>query len=212
MNPAQPGATRRTFLERAGQAACGVALVGVGTALVRRGGPSDAWAIDPSRCVNIRPGVLGPDHVCQECANACVLALSAVRAVNDHDRCGRCCICPAYFDVHSPVGADGLPTKHLCPRDAITRAAIGEVDPYDPLNNYYEYVVDEDLCNGCGRCVMECKDPAGLGSIRLEVRYDLCLRCNRCNIAETCPDDAYLRLTSEVAAPSAALSPAEVEP
>ena len=122
------------------------------------------------------------------------MPLSAVRAVNDFHRCGRCCICPAYFDVRSQVGPDGLPTKKLCPRDAITRTPIGEVDPYDPLNNFYEYTIDDELCNGCGRCVMECKDPAGLGSIRLEVRHDLCLRCNQCTIAQACPDDAYCRV------------------
>ncbi len=98
------------------------------------------------------------------------------------------------YDVRSPVGPDGLPTKKLCPRDAIERTVIGDVDPYDPLNNFYEYTIDEDKCNGCGQCVMECKDPAGLGSIRLEVRYDLCLRCNQCTIATNCPEEAYCRV------------------
>jgi electron transport complex protein RnfB len=186
--------TRRQFLERAGQAVCLTTIAGAAAVAVRRSCALDAWAIDPNRCVNIRLGVNGPENVCQTCAQSCVLSLSAVRAVNDCAQCGRCCICPAYFDVQSAVGADGLPTKKLCPRDAIIRQAIGEVDPYDPLNNYYEYTIDEEKCNGCGRCVMECKDPAGLGSIRLEVRYDLCLRCNRCTIAVDCPDDAYVRI------------------
>ena len=44
---------------------------------------------------------------------------------------------------------------------------------------------------------MECKDPAGLGSIRLEVRYDLCLRCNQCTIATHCPHEAYVRVGPE---------------
>ncbi|MCC6360930.1 MAG: hypothetical protein IT450_19495, partial [Phycisphaerales bacterium] len=43
----------------------------------------------------------------------------------------------------------------------------------------------------CGRCVMGCKEPAGLGSIRLEVRYNLCVDCNRCTIAQACPAEAY---------------------
>ncbi len=189
--------TRRHFLERAGQVACGAALVGTAGLLIRRSCALDAWTIDPNRCVNIRLGVVGVNRVCEICADSCVLALSAVRAVNDHAKCGRCCICPAYYDVRSPVGSDGLPTKKLCPRDAIRREPIGEVDPYDPLNNFYEYTIDEERCNGCGRCVMECKDPAGLGSIRLEVRHDLCLRCNRCSIAMDCPDDAYVRVGPE---------------
>lgn len=92
------------------------------------------------------------------------------------------------------MGPDGLPTKKVCPRDAIKRTVIGDVDENDPLNNFYEYTIDEELCNGCGRCVMECKDPAGLGSIRLEVRYDRCLHCNQCTIANHCPEDAYTRV------------------
>jgi len=186
--------SRRTFLQRTGQAACAVAIAGTGAVLGRRACRGDAWVIAPNRCINIRLGVTGADNVCKVCAEQCVLPLSAVRAVNDHARCGRCCICPAYFDVRSQVGPDGLPSKKLCPRDAIVRTPIGDIDPLDPLNNFYEYTIDDERCNGCGLCVMECKDPAGLGSIRLEVRYDLCLRCNQCSIAMACPDDAYVRV------------------
>lgn len=184
--------TRREVL---GHAARGVGLVGlVGAAgyLVRKAGAQDLWWIDPEKCINIRLGATNVE-VCDKCATRCVLPLSAVRAVNDHARCGRCCICPAYFDIQSETGADGLPLQKLCPRDAIRRNPIGKVDPSDPLNNYYEYVIDKALCNGCGKCVMACKEPAGLGSIRLEVRYDLCLNCNRCSIAQACPEDAYGR-------------------
>lgn len=190
---------RRQFLQRTGQAACAVGIGGTAIVLGRRACIADAWSIAPNKCVNIRLGVTGADNVCQVCAEQCVLPLSAVRAVNDHSACGRCCICPAYFDVRSRVGSDGLPSKKLCPRDAIIRTPIGEIDEYDPLNNFYEYKIDDEKCNGCGRCVMECKDPAGLGSIRLEVRYDLCLRCNQCTIATHCPDDAYHRVGPEPA-------------
>lgn len=200
--------SRRQFLQRTGQAACAAALGGTAVVLGRRACSGDAWVIAPSKCVNIRLGVTGPDKVCEVCATSCVLPLSAVRAVNEHLLCGRCCICPAYFDVRSSMGPDGLPTKKVCPRDAIKRAVIGDVDPDDPLNNFYEYTIDEELCNGCGRCVMECKDPAGLGSIRLEVRYDRCLHCNECTIATHCPDDAYVRVGPQ---PRPAIAP-EGEP
>jgi len=182
--------TRRDVL---GHALRGVTLVGIGgvvTCLVRKAGGQGVWRIDSTKCVNSRLGAVGVE-VCEKCADSCVLGLSAVRAVNDHSICGRCYICPAYFDVKSAIDKDGLPSQKLCPRDAIDRKPIGYVDPDDPANNFYEYVIDEKRCNGCGRCVMGCKEPAGLSSIRLEVRHNLCLDCNRCAIAIACPDDAY---------------------
>ncbi len=184
--------TRREIL---GQAARGAALLGLGgTAayLVSRTTAEGAWQLDPNKCVNCRLGATGVE-VCDLCASACVLQLSAVRAVNDHSKCGRCCICPAYYDVTSAVDEEGLPSEKLCPTDAISRFPIGEVDPEDPANTYYEYVIDEERCNGCGLCAMGCKEPAGLGSIWIEVRHDLCVDCNRCAIAIVCPDEAYVR-------------------
>jgi Na+-translocating ferredoxin:NAD+ oxidoreductase subunit B len=184
--------SRREMLTHAGRGAGLLGLCGAIAYLSRKAGAADVWQIDPTRCIDIRLGATGVP-VCENCSTTCVLPLSAVRAVNDYARCGRCCICPAYFDVASEVGPDGLPTRKLCPRDAIRRTPIGKVDPSDPLNNFYEYVIDEALCNGCGRCVMNCKEPAGLGSIRLEVRYDLCANCNRCSISQACPEKAYVR-------------------
>jgi electron transport complex protein RnfB len=184
--------TRRDLLEHLVRGATLASLGGVAALLVRKAEAEGAWQLDPGRCVNSRLGAVGVP-VCERCATECVLGLSAVRAVNDHARCGRCYICPAYFDIKSAVGRDGLPSQKLCPRDAIERKAIGDIDPGDPANNFYEYVIDEYKCNGCGRCVMGCKEPAGLSSIRLAVRHDLCLDCNRCAIAQVCPDEAYTR-------------------
>ncbi len=184
--------TRREMLGHAGRGAALIGLGGVAALLARRSAAEGAWRIDASRCVNSRLGAVGIE-ACDKCATECVLALSAVRAVNDHAKCGRCYICPAYFEIKSAVGPDGLPSQKLCPRDAIRRTPIGEIDPRDAANNYYEYVIDETRCNGCGKCVLGCKEPAGLSSIRLAVRYDLCLDCNRCSIAQACPDDAYIR-------------------
>jgi len=188
--------TRRDVLGHAARGAGLVVLGGGAIYLTQKAGAEGVWTIDPTKCVNIRLGAVGIE-VCDKCATTCVLPLSAVRAVNDYAKCGRCCICPGYFDVTSETGSDGLPTRKLCPRDAIERKVIGEFDPDDPLNNFYEYIIDEEKCNGCGICVLACKEPAGLSSIWLEVRYDLCTDCNRCSIAQICPEDALFRVPTE---------------
>jgi ferredoxin len=184
--------TRREVLGHAVRGATLLGLGGVAAYLATRSEAEGAWQLDPEKCIDSRLGLVGVE-VCELCATTCVLALSAVRAVNDYAKCGRCYICPAYFDVKSAVNEQGLPSQKLCPWDAIIRKPIGEIDPSDPANNYYEYVIDEKKCNGCGRCVMGCKEPAGLSSIRLEVRYNLCVGCNRCSIASACPKEAYAR-------------------
>jgi electron transport complex protein RnfB len=187
---AQP--TRRDVLEHAIRGAALVGLGGVAAYLGGKASAEGAWQLNAARCVNSRLGAVGVD-VCDRCATTCVLPLSAVRAVNDYAKCGRCYICPAYFEIKSALDPQGLPSQKLCPRDAIQRTPIGEVDPADPANNYYEYTIDEKVCNGCGKCVMACKEPAGLSSMRLEVRHNLCVDCNRCAIAIACPDKAYER-------------------
>jgi len=184
--------TRREVMGHAARGAALVGLGGVAGLLALKANKTYAWAIDPVKCVNSRLGAVGVD-ICELCATECVLTLSAVRAVNTFSECGRCYVCPSYYKITSAVGPDGLPSEKVCPRDAIERKAIGWIDPDDPANNFYEYVIDEVKCNGCGRCVMECKEPAGLGSIRLEVRHNVCLDCNRCSIAAVCPDEAYDR-------------------
>ena len=184
--------TRREMLGTVARGAALAGLAGTGGLLALKANKTYAWMIDTGKCVNSRLGALGVE-VCESCATECVLSLSAIRAINEFSECGRCYICPAYYDVTSAVDSDGLPSKKLCPRDAIERKEIGWVDPDDPANNFYEYTIDEKLCNGCGRCVMACKEPAGLGSIRLEVRHNVCLDCNRCSIAKACPEEAYER-------------------
>lgn len=184
--------TRREILRHAIRGTALLGLGGLSAYLARNSAAEGAWQLNPRRCLNSRLGVVNVP-VCELCARECVLALSAVRAVNDHAKCGRCYLCPAYFDIKSALDESGLPSQKLCPRDAIIRQPIGEIDPRDPANNYYEYLIDEKRCNGCGRCVMACKEPAGLGSLRLEVRYDACLDCNRCSIAIACPEEAYHR-------------------
>lgn len=182
--------TRRTILRSA-------AVLGIGAAsahLFNKAHGQIFWQVDPAQCLNSRLGETTVE-ACNLCTTECVVGLSAVRAVNEYSRCGRCNICPAYFDITSAVDEKGLPSQKLCPRDAILRKPIGKADPEDPANNFYEYVIDEEKCDGCGKCVMKCKEPLGLGSIILRVRYDRCVNCNRCTISTACPKNALIRVT-----------------
>jgi len=171
-----------------------LAVLGGGAGfLVKKANGQIVWQVDASRCINSRLGETGVP-ACGLCTTECVVALSAVRAVNEYSKCGRCNICPAYFKITSPVDKYGYPSEKLCPRDAIIRKPIGKVDPEDPANNFYEYLIDEYKCDGCGKCVMQCKDPLGLGSITLRVRYDKCVNCNRCSISKAFPQNAVIQL------------------
>jgi electron transport complex protein RnfB len=160
--------------------------------LVKKAQGQIVWQIDSAKCLNSRLGEVGV-KACDLCLKECVVTRSAVRAVNHCSGCGRCNICPAYFNVTSAVNREGLPSEKLCPRDAIARKPIGAIDPGDPANNFYEYIIDETKCDGCGKCAMACKEPAGLGSIVLKVRHDLCVNCNKCAISTSCPKDAFFQ-------------------
>lgn len=174
--------TRRQFLKGCARVAGAAAVGAVALKLVNRADADKVWQLDPKLCED-----------CGKCATRCVLKQSAVRAVNNYDECGYCRICPAYFDLTSEEKDDGTFTALVCPRNAIRRRQVGKSDPDDPNNNYYEYTIDEKLCNGCGRCVERCRPNAGNGALRLEVRHDLCRDCNQCSIATTCPPQAFYR-------------------
>lgn len=190
--------TRRDWLSGTLRGTVLMVLGGGAGILVRKANGQVVWQVDANRCVNSRLGEVGV-AACNLCTTECVVALSAVRAVNNHSRCGRCNICPAYFNITSNVDEHGLPSQKVCPRDAIARKPIGKVDPDDPANNFYEYIIDEEKCDGCGKCVMQCKEPLGLGSIVLHIRYDRCANCNKCAISRSCPSNALTQLPIEQA-------------
>ncbi len=190
--------SRRDALGRVIRGAAAIGLGGGALHLIRKADGQIVWQVNAARCINSRLDEIDVE-VCDLCLAECVVTQSAVRAVNDFAKCGRCYICPAYFNVKSAVDENGLPSEKLCPRDAIGRAPIGWIDPGDPANNFYEYTIDEAKCDGCGKCVMACKEPAGLGSIRLMVRHDLCVDCNSCAVATACPKDAVVQLPTEEA-------------
>jgi Na+-translocating ferredoxin:NAD+ oxidoreductase subunit B len=184
--------TRRDALSKVVRGGVLIGFAGAAGYLAKKANGQVVWQVDSAKCVNSRLGETGAE-VCRLCTSECVVAQSAVRAVNNFSQCGRCYICPAYFNIKSAVNEKGLPSEKLCPRDAIERKPIGLVDPQDPANNFYEYVIDEEKCDGCGICVKGCKEPLGLGSIVLKVRHNLCVDCNHCAISISCPKDAIVQ-------------------
>jgi electron transport complex protein RnfB len=182
--------TRRQFIDRSCRILGFVAIGGAAGLLTHRAYGDAVYQVDPFKCT-----------ACDLCRTSCVLSHSAVKAVNDFDKCGYCMLCPAYFDVTSRPDEKGIPAGKVCPQDALKRRVVGKVDEEDPNNNYYEYIIDETRCDGCGKCVKACKPPAGNGSLRLEIRYARCLECNECSIQIACPDHAIVRIPTPGMAP-----------
>ncbi len=165
---------RREFINRSARITLGISLAGIGTlAATKSGTEKYVWQIDPFKCTQ-----------CGRCATECVMSPSAVKCVHAYDLCGYCNLCGGYFKP----GTKNLETgaeKQLCPASAIQRRYIEEP--------YFEYVIDEDLCIGCAKCVKGCSS-FGNGSLHLQIRHDRCLNCNQCSIARSCPSDAISRV------------------
>ena len=168
---------RRGFLR---EGLWGGVLAGIGALggfLARKSGANDTvWQIDPYTCIG-----------CGNCATYCVLEESAVKCVHAYAVCGYCEICFGYFGPE-PAKIDTGAENQLCPTGAIERTFIE--DPY------YEYSIDEALCNGCGKCVQGC-NAFGNGSLFLQVRHDRCVNCNECSIGAACPTGAFRRVSAE---------------
>jgi electron transport complex protein RnfB len=184
--------SRRQFIDRSLRIVGIAGIGGAAAVLARRTASGTVYQVDPSLCVS-----------CDLCRTSCVLSHSAVKAVNDFPKCGYCQLCPAYYDVTSQPDEMGLPTGKVCPQDALKRRVVGKIDEEDPNNNYYEYTIDETLCDGCGKCVTACKPPAGNGALRLEIRYDRCVECDACTIQKACPESAIVRVATPGLPPAA---------
>jgi len=145
---------------------------GLGTVLASEE-EETVWQIDPDKCIQ-----------CGNCATACVLTPSAVKCVHDIAICGFCDLCFGYFAEQRP--GDTETAENLrCPTDAIVRNFVE--------NPYYEYMIDEPKCIGCGVCVEGCQQ-YGNGALILQVRHDRCKNCNECSIAVQCPAQAFTRV------------------
>jgi len=165
---------RRDFLNRSLRIGAGVALGGVAAYLIKDGSSEDmVWQLDPSKCIQ-----------CGKCVTNCVLTPSAVKCVHVYDMCGYCDLCGGYFRAGTKKLTTGAENQ-LCPTGAIERRFVEEP--------FFEYHIIEELCIGCGKCVAGC-GAFGNGSLQLQVRHDICVNCNQCNIATHCPADAYSRV------------------
>ncbi|MBL7223860.1 MAG: ferredoxin [Candidatus Brocadiae bacterium] len=173
----QGARSRREFFGSMGRGAALLAIGGVGGALATRArGHEMVWQIDPFKCTE-----------CGRCATHCVLDLSAVKCYHDFPMCGYCKLCFGFFQTKPNALNEGAENQ-MCPLGAITRTHVEDV--------YYQYTIDEDLCNGCGKCVAGCKG-YGNASLHLQVRHDRCLNCNECTIATACPAAAFIRVPAD---------------
>ncbi len=173
-NTKKPPPTRREFIRDGIRYTLALGIAGVGGILAFKSTSGDmVWQLDASKCVQ-----------CGRCVTNCVLTPSAVKCMHVYDMCGYCDLCGGYFRP----GVKDLTTaaeNQLCPTSAIERKFIEEP--------FFEYHIDEDLCNGCGKCVKGC-GAFGNGSLQLQVNHNLCVNCNECSIARDCPADAFTRV------------------
>ena len=165
---------RREFVQTGMRVTLGLAVASVGTlAYTNTTKDKWVWQIDPFKCTQ-----------CGRCATECVKNPSAVKCVHAYDLCGYCDLCGGYFKPNTKELETGA-EHQLCPTAAIERKFIEEP--------YFEYIIIEDLCIGCAKCVKGCTS-FGNGSFHLQIRHNLCDNCNQCSIARVCPSDAVKRV------------------
>ena len=167
---------RREFLRSGLNTAAAIAVGGItGLALNRSKADDTVWQIDPDICVQ-----------CEKCAENCVLSSSAVKCVHAFAMCGYCDLCGGYLRPGSKE-RDTAAENQLCPTGAIKRTFVEEP--------YFEYTIDESLCIGCAKCVKGCGS-FGNGSLFLQIRHNICVNCNDCAIAVSCPSGAIKRISA----------------
>jgi len=167
---------RREFLRTCGKLVAGGTILAVSGGLASKIKGQEAsyyWQIDPDKCTQ-----------CGNCETHCVLPVSAVKCVHANKICGYCDLCGGYYRSNVKelnTAAENL----LCPTGAIERRFVE--------NPYFEYTINERLCNGCGKCVKGCGS-YGNGSLYLQIKRDLCKDCNECKIATVCESGAIARV------------------
>lgn len=167
--------TRRDFVRKTGKILMVAPIAALPVVLSKKVSASgNVWQIDPHKCT-----------ACELCRTSCVLTPSAVKAVHAYVMCGYCDLCGGYLRQGAKI-INTAAENQMCPTAAITRRFVEEP--------YFEYTIDEDLCDGCGKCVKGCGD-FGNGSLYLQINQDLCVYCNECAIARICPSNAVSRVS-----------------
>ena len=177
---------RREFLVASGRVAAACALGGIAARVLMKGGDDAdfdkpgtryAWRINPDNCV-----------LCGQCATACVRRPSAVKCVNDQKKCSLCVVCYGHVkDQHVDSKKINTAPK-VCPNNAVIRK-----DLTGGIDGPHTYTIDQSRCVGCAECASRCSEH-GTQSMFLIIRPDLCLNCNECEIAKTCPAEAVERV------------------
>jgi len=169
--------SRRDFVRNAGKLAIILPLAFIPVALAKKTSSSGyVWQIDPFKCTQ-----------CGQCKTNCVLTPSASKCVHAFQMCGYCDLCGGFLRQGVKTISTGAENQ-LCPTGAITRKFVEEP--------YFEYTINESLCDGCAKCVKGCSD-FGNGSLYMQIRHDLCVNCNDCSIARNCPSGAISRIPAE---------------
>ncbi|HCU34177.1 MAG TPA: hypothetical protein DGT21_01660 [Armatimonadetes bacterium] len=107
--------------------------------------------------------------------------------MHEYAMCGYCELCFGYYVDQRADDAEAAENQR-CPTNAIKRSYVE--DPY------YQYVIDEEKCIGCGVCVKGCRT-FGNSSLILQIRHDRCINCNECAIAAKCPAEAIRRVPAD---------------
>jgi electron transport complex protein RnfB len=169
--------SRRDFVRKAGKVAIIAPLVIIPATLSKKiSAKSYVWQIDPFKCTQ-----------CGQCKTNCVLTPSASKCMHAFQMCGYCDLCGGYLRQGVKTISTGAENQ-LCPTGAITRTFVEEP--------YFQYTINEDLCDGCAKCVKGCGD-FGNGSLYMQIRQNICVNCNDCSIARACPSNAVIRVPAE---------------
>ena len=171
--------SRRDFVRTAGKIIVAMPLLIIPAFLAKKTSVKGyVWQIDPHKCTQ-----------CGQCKTNCVLTPSASKCMHAFKMCGYCDLCGGYLRQGAKTISTGAENQ-LCPTGAITRKFVEEP--------YFEYTINKDLCDGCAKCVKGCGD-FGNGSLHMQIQHDICVNCNDCSIARTCPSNAISRIPAAIA-------------